>query len=230
MELGQRPVSDLHKLHLVVRTMTALQGMRFQSNYRWNRCEMGMLGGGRTVRIERRVARSRERGGTTQVGKNLIYIKGWRPKTQNVMGQQTVIHQRCLPQRCFKETSEKANQSALSAQDTSTHTWWRTDTCSGHLQNLKTWFKMTPESSKKNTQGKETWRTGPKGERGVHPGLTMTTRRQRNTWGGQKEVKETGLLSEGQNSTGKACTSRDLFVNVGPPTVKSPQLPVCAAL
>lgn len=40
VELGQR-------LHLVIRTMTALQGMRFQSNYRWNRCKMGTLGGGR---------------------------------------------------------------------------------------------------------------------------------------------------------------------------------------
>lgn len=30
----------MHKLHLVVRTMTALQGMGFQSNYRWNCCEM----------------------------------------------------------------------------------------------------------------------------------------------------------------------------------------------
>lgn len=30
----------MHKLHLVARTMTALQAMGFQSNYRWNRCEM----------------------------------------------------------------------------------------------------------------------------------------------------------------------------------------------
>lgn len=57
----------MHKLHLVARTMTALQAMGFQSNYRWNRCEM-----------EHREAEdddcenSGERAGATEVGKNLI--------------------------------------------------------------------------------------------------------------------------------------------------------------
>lgn len=34
VELGQRLVTGLHKPHLVVGTMTALQDMGFQSNYR----------------------------------------------------------------------------------------------------------------------------------------------------------------------------------------------------
>lgn len=44
---GFRSEAAEHKVHLVVRTLTALQGMRFQSNYRWNCCEMGTPGGGR---------------------------------------------------------------------------------------------------------------------------------------------------------------------------------------
>lgn len=46
---SERLVSGLHKLHLVVRTMTALQSMGFQSNYRWNHCESRKM---TTVRIE----------------------------------------------------------------------------------------------------------------------------------------------------------------------------------
>lgn len=49
----------LHQLHLVVRAVTALQAMRFQSNYRWNRWEMGALGGSEmtTVRIGAKAGR-----------------------------------------------------------------------------------------------------------------------------------------------------------------------------
>lgn len=53
-----------------------------------------------------------------------------------------------------------------------------------------------------------------------------TTERQ---MGEGMEATETRLMSEGLNSTEKGCTSRDLFRNIGPPTVKAPSLPVCTA-
>lgn len=75
---------------------------------------------------------------------------------------------------------------------------------------------------------KERWRKRPEGGSYIHPALTMTSYWQRDRCGEGKEATETRLLSWGQKSMEKPV--HPLFMNMGPPTVNTPSLPVCAAL
>lgn len=100
------------------------------------------------------------------------------------------------------------NQPQRYDKGTHTHTQWQTDTRTGRHPEVRTWLKMRTESRKQNKHDgkhrRKLWRTSHKGRRGVHPGFTLTILPQRDGWRGRKEVKQTKLLSEEQDNTGKS--------------------------
>lgn len=100
------------------------------------------------------------------------------------------------------------NQPQRYDKGTHTHTQWQTDMRTGRHPEVRTWLKMRTESRKQNKHDgkrrRKLWRSSHKGRRGVHPGFTLAILPQRDGWRGRTEVKQTKLLSEEQDNTGKS--------------------------
>lgn len=117
-----------------------------------------------------------------------------------------------------------------------THAPWQTDTCAGHHENLRTQLNMTPESRRKNkqimanTEGNiEDKSQGSERDVIISSPPWQPIDRETDEREERKQQRQ-GCCPRSKKSTGIVFTSCDLFVNMGPTTVKSPLLPVYAAL